>query len=226
MNVDSKQDIFKAAGIATTVAAPEAKKKNSLGPDDFLRLMTTQMKFQNPLKPQDGAEILSQLSQLSSITGMQELQETFSQFRNLMTSDQALRAAGLVGHPVLVSSAKGVLPQGGALQGQAVLPASSSNVTVSVTDGVGQVMKTFHNGPQAAGEVPFVWDGVLADGSAAPPGVYTLRAEALIDGKLQPLETRALARVNSVRLGSPGDPMELNLASLGEMTVDKILEIF
>jgi flagellar basal-body rod modification protein FlgD len=225
MNVENKLDIFKSAGLAT-VGAPEAKKKNSLGPDDFLRLMTTQMKFQNPLKPQDGAEILNQLSQLSSITGMQELQKTFSQFTNLMTSDQALRAAGLVGHPVLIRSASGTLPPGGALQGNLALPASSSDVRVSVTSGTGELLKTLKLGAQSGGEVPFVWNGLREDSTPAPPGVYTLKAEALIDGKNTALETRAIARVNSVRLGAPGEPMELNLAGLGQMGLDKVLEIY
>lgn len=225
MNVENKLDIFKSAGLATQ--SPETKQNNdSLDAEDFLRLMTTQMKFQNPLKPQDGAEILSQLSQLSTITGMQQLQETFSQFSNLMTSDQALRAAGLVGHPVLIRSDKAALPPGGSLQGNLDLPAASNKVRVSVTSSSGELMQVLELGAQSKGEVPFLWDGGKLDGTQAPAGVYTLKAEALIDGKTSPVETRAVAQVNSVRLGAAGEPMELQLAGVGQAGIDKVLEIF
>ena len=225
MNVENKLDIFKSAGLAT--AAPETKQNNdALDAEDFLRLMTTQMKFQNPLKPQDGAEILSQLSQLSTITGMQQLQETFSQFSNLMTSDQALRAAGLVGHPVLIRSDKAALPSSGYLQGNLDLPAASNKVRVAVTSSSGELMQVLELGAQSKGEIPFVWDGSKLDGTKAAPGVYTLKAEALIDGKTAALETRAVAQVNSVRLGAAGEAMELQLAGLGQAGIDKVLEIF
>ena len=51
--------------------AKAAKKDNSaLGKDAFLQLLVTQMRYQDPLNPQDNAEYLSQLAQFSALEQM------------------------------------------------------------------------------------------------------------------------------------------------------------
>ena len=46
------------------------KANKELGQDEFLMLMLTQFKNQDPLKPQDPTEFLSQLAQVSSVAGI------------------------------------------------------------------------------------------------------------------------------------------------------------
>jgi flagellar basal-body rod modification protein FlgD len=127
---------------------------------------------------------------------------------------------------VLIRSDQGALLSGGALQGNVDLPTASNRLRVSVTSASGELMQVLELGAQSAGEIPFLWDGSRLDGTVAPPGVYTLKAEAVIDGETTALETRSIALVNSVRLGAAGEPMELQLAGLGQTGIDKVLEIF
>jgi flagellar basal-body rod modification protein FlgD len=71
--------------------------KSILGKDDFLKLMVTQMKYQDPLKPMDNDQMIAQMSQLSSV----------EQLTNMAASNAAMAqaigttsAVGLIGRTV------------------------------------------------------------------------------------------------------------------------------
>ena len=48
----------------------------SLGKDDFLKLLVSQLKNQDPLNPMDGTEMAAQLAQFSSVEQLQQLNST------------------------------------------------------------------------------------------------------------------------------------------------------
>jgi flagellar basal-body rod modification protein FlgD len=59
------------AGVrAATTPAPTSR--TTLGQADFLALMTAQLKNQDPTKPVDNSEYVTQLAQLSTVTGISE----------------------------------------------------------------------------------------------------------------------------------------------------------
>lgn len=59
------------AGIRAAVA-PTAVDRTTLKSSDFLRLMTAQLQNQDPTKPVDNAEYISQLAQMSTVSGIAE----------------------------------------------------------------------------------------------------------------------------------------------------------
>src|SRR6478736_7438076 len=81
-----------------------SSKKSSLGQADFLRLMTEQLKNQDPLKPLDNAQFLGQLAEFSTVQGIDSMQGAMNSMASVMENDQALRAAALVGHDALVNA--------------------------------------------------------------------------------------------------------------------------
>ena len=61
---------------ATTGAA--AGRETKLGQDAFMKLLTTQLANQDPLKPQDNGEFIAQLAQFSSLEQLSNIQTTLT----------------------------------------------------------------------------------------------------------------------------------------------------
>ncbi len=51
----------------------EIKRASTLGQAEFLKLMTTQLQHQDPMKPMDNGEFLGQMAQFSTVAGITEM---------------------------------------------------------------------------------------------------------------------------------------------------------
>lgn len=203
----------------------ETGARNKLGQEQFLKLMVAQLKHQDPTKPLDNAEFLSQIAQFSTVTGIQELQSSFTQLAGSMQSNQLLQTSTLVGRSVLVESDLGTLPAGGNLGGAVRLSSSTPELMVTIQDARGAIVRRLEMGTQAAGQVRFNWDGIADNGQNAPPGVYRVKAEASVDGKTVALDTLTAASVESVTLDKATQALSLNLAGLGPVAFSKVRQI-
>ncbi len=211
-------------GLGTQAGKPK-KAPDQLGQTEFLDLMITQLKNQDPFSPMENGDFISQMAQFSSVTGLAELQQSFDKLATSLQSNQALQASTLVGRTVLVPAAAGTLSAGGTLRGAAELTASSGAVGITIQDSSGQVIRRLELGPQSAGEVYFNWDGIGNDGQPAPEGRYFVSADAAINGDTVALETLMSASVDSVTLGQGGQGLRLNLTDGNVVDFASVREI-
>jgi flagellar basal-body rod modification protein FlgD len=217
-------DTIKALGLSGAETA--VAKKQSLGQDEFLKLMTTQMTHQDPTKPMENGDFLAQIAQFGTVSGIQDLQESFRSFAASISSDQALQASGLVGRYVSVPSAQGLLPVGGEIKGQLELTGNSPNVAVKIVNAQsGETVRTLDLGGQPSGAVPFVWDGYTENGVLANPGVYKLEASAIVGGTNTALATQVYSKVDSVIMGNGQQGVSVNLEGLGAVDFNQIKKI-
>ena len=214
-------DPFAALNTGTTGAATTAKKADTLGQADFMRLMTEQLANQDPLKPLSNSEFVAQLAQFSTVQGISDLNTTVNGFTASLTGDQVLKGASLVGHAVVVPSESLALPASGNATGLVMSP-GAGKVTFEITDASGVVVDTIE--ADATGETAFSWDGVKANGERAPEGTYSIKAtHTATDGTATALNTYVDATVDSVTIGSDG--LYLNLPGLGTAPLDYVLRI-
>jgi flagellar basal-body rod modification protein FlgD len=211
---------------AATTDATGAGKKKSLGQADFLKLMTTQMTHQDPTKPMENGEFLSQMAQFGTVSGIQDLQQSFKDFAASISSDQTLQAASLVGRSVSVSSDQGLLAAGGEIKGSVTLPSSSPSVTMKIVDpATGEIIQTKDLGGHSSGPLSFTWDGMNGSGNFANPGVYNVQIQANLDGVNTTLRPDINAQVESVSMDSSKNSLKVNLTGLGSVNFNQLKQI-
>ncbi|MDG2526869.1 flagellar hook capping FlgD N-terminal domain-containing protein [Stenotrophomonas sp. HITSZ_GD] len=214
-------DLYSSLGL--TSSSSTTKKEESLGQADFLRLMTEQLQHQDPLKPMENSEFLGQLAQFSTVQGISDLNTTVNSFSSSLSSDQVLRGAQLVGHEVLVPSAKMALGETGAVTGVVAAP-SAGIVNFDVTDANGTKIKTISVKADKAGEVNFQWDGTDDYGNRMAAGTYSISATHTdSSGTDSKISTYIQAPVESVTVGSDG--LYLNLKGLGTAPISYVLRV-
>jgi flagellar basal-body rod modification protein FlgD len=210
--------------LGLTESAP-AEDDGGLLQEDFLELMVTQLRNQDPFKPMENGEFLGQLAQFGTVSGLDGLEAAFEDLASSLTSNQALQAAGLIDREVLLNSPVGHLPESGGLNAVIELPDASQHVSVGVYDSNGRLVKQLDLGPQSEGQVELVWDGLNAQGQPQPSGVYELRAEAITAGVTQAVEVMVTGRVSSVSLGNTGEALSLEIDGLGSVDFSRVRRI-
>ena len=212
-----------AAGLAPP---PASGARTSLGQEDFLELMIAQFQNQDPFKPMENGDFLGQLAQFGTVSGIEELNGSFAGLQASLQSEQMLKAATLVGREVLAVSESGYLAEGGSLSGAVELGSSAAGVQVEITDANGELVRRLDLGPQPAGLVRFEWDGRDSDEAAVASGEYAISARVVRGTRVESLETMLEARIDSVNIGRPGQPMTLNLAGGGVLSVAQVRRVY
>ncbi|HLM53135.1 MAG TPA: flagellar hook capping FlgD N-terminal domain-containing protein, partial [Pseudoxanthomonas sp.] len=156
-------------------AGPAAPKPAALGQADFMRLMTEQLKHQDPLKPLSNSEFIGQLAQFSTVQGISDLNAAVGGFGGALTGDQVLRGASLVGHSVLVPSDKLALAAAGGASGVVMAPGAGT-VNFEISNASGTVVRTISVAAAGKGELPFAWNGLDANGQRLAPGAYSVKS--------------------------------------------------
>lgn len=192
---------------------------------DFFALMTKELAHQDPTKPVDNNEMISQMTAFSTTDGVQELNEQFTQFASQMTSSQALQASSLVGRSVLVNDNVFGTKEGDSVKGKLVTDAPASNVNIYVENTAGEIIQTVPVGNVNAGEFTFTWDGMASDGEPAATGAYRFRIAGLVEGQASELSAMTYRKVDSVTLAGPGGSILLNLNGGTSMALTDVVEV-
>ncbi|HDP69617.1 MAG TPA: hypothetical protein ENN38_02270 [Actinobacteria bacterium] len=87
MDINAIQQQYEAGFTAPVT------KKGELGKDEFLLLLVTQMRYQDPLEPVKDTEFISQLAQFNSLEQMQKLNQGFESMHKWL---QIAQSSGMI----------------------------------------------------------------------------------------------------------------------------------
>lgn len=85
----------------TTTRTPSS----NLGKDDFLKLLTQQLKNQDPMNPMEDMDFIGQMSSFSSLEQMMNMNKSLETFINTFSSNSQTQAMMYLGTTVTAQSA-------------------------------------------------------------------------------------------------------------------------
>jgi flagellar basal-body rod modification protein FlgD len=187
----------------STTGTPETQNKTGprqLGQDDFLKLLITQLKNQDPLKPTDNAEFVSQLAQFSQLEQTAKQGQLLQQSLEAQTASLQFTLLPMIGRTVTVGQSLVQLGNGPASVGYS-LDTNAANVRISIMDQQGQVVRSLEYRERLAGPQVAEWDGKSQNGTLMPSGLYRYLVSATDqEGKPVKVEGRASLTVTGVRM--------------------------
>ncbi|SCA58677.1 hypothetical protein AB751O23_AK_00040 [Chlamydiales bacterium SCGC AB-751-O23] len=85
--------------ISSNQVTPPKIENSKVSKDQFLQLLVTQMKYQDPLNPAGNEQMLAQLAQFSSLEQMSNLNDNLEEANNV---NQFINSTQLIGKNVVI----------------------------------------------------------------------------------------------------------------------------
>lgn len=165
-----------AAGTALTGTGSSALQSLSSNFNDFLTLLMTQLKNQDPTSPLDSNAFTSELVQFSQVEQQINTNKNLTQMIQLTQASQVEQSAGMLGKPVTVNSGKLALQNG---QGEIAFNTTSPEpVGITVYNDSGAAVATATM-TSKAGANTWTWNGQGPSGATLPDGAYSVSVNAI-----------------------------------------------
>ena len=170
-----------AATSSATISNGTAKPGDQVSKDEFLTLLLAQLKNQDPLKPMDDTQFVTQLAQFSTLERMQEVDDRIAR---LLEVEQLGQAYGLIGKEVEARTGKsggvvkGIVESARMVDGSAVL--SVGGESVKLTDVTSIVQRDDSKLAQAANLIKMEVEARIADTGETVKGIVD--SVKMVDG--------------------------------------------
>lgn len=152
---------------------------NQLDKDAFMKLMLTQMKYQDPSSPMQSHEMAAQLAQFTSLEQLSNINTTLAGMKQQQTPQINYQALNFIGKKVSGDSSKLTRVAGDKEhEFHFNLSNDAMKAKVAITDAEGNVVKKMDLANLKKGENSVKWNGLADDGMEARPGDYIFSVEA------------------------------------------------
>jgi flagellar basal-body rod modification protein FlgD len=165
-----------ASSAAANASGTKARAQIAGNFDQFLNLLTTQLKNQNPLEPLDTNQFTQQLVQFAQVEQQLQQNQTLTSLLSMSRSTTTANAMSFVGSRVTMDGSTSSLKNGSA-QWRLDSPRGGS-ATITIKDKAGSIVST-QNMTLNAGAQSFNWNGRTLTGGTATEGDYTIVVDAL-----------------------------------------------
>ena len=200
--------------------------QNILGKDDFLQLLVTQLRYQDPLSPIQNGEFIAQLAQFSSLEGIQSMNDKLGASINtdllMAQSISNSMITSLIGKEVQIQTDQFKMADGEVSLGF-MADTTAVSAKIEIFDETGALVFSENVAAVEAGNNSFVWDGTSVTGEKISSGNFRVEVE-LRDGNDQSSSalTYLQGEVSAIKYVSDGALIEVN----GELhNVGDVLEV-
>lgn len=178
--------------------------------ETFLVLLTAQMRNQDPLKPTDSTEFVSQLANFSAVEQQVKTNDALEAIYDALNTEASLsNLASWIGREAQHSG--GITFVGSPIDVSASPKVTADTATLEVVDATGEVVKRQAFDPAAAS---VVWDGTRDDLAFAPRGKYSFRLTYVADGELVDSQSgKVFADITEVKIEN-GTPILIDAEGL------------
>lgn len=152
--------------------------KKTLDKDDFMRIMITEMRHQDPTKPMDSDRMATQLAQITSVEQMKNIGGAIEKLSDKNTASDRLAMSGLIGKTVTVDKGRFSHQKGTLSAINFDLPEDASKVKLVIMNERGEDIAERELEPKKAGTNVYDWDGINSSNTSVPTGTYMVRVEA------------------------------------------------
>ncbi len=183
-----------------TSSTPDKTGPRQLGQDDFLTLLITQLKNQDPLKPTDNTEFVSQLAQFSQLEQTAKQAQLLQKSLDAQTASLQFTLLPMVGRQVSIDRPLTQLENGQASLTYA-LEKDAARVQITILDQNRHVVRALDSTGRQTGLNQISWDGKDSTGTVVPPGIYEYAISAVDQqGAAVVAKGRAQFTVTGVRM--------------------------
>jgi flagellar basal-body rod modification protein FlgD len=195
------------SAAAATTSGAESKMIGDY--NSFLKLLTTQLQYQDPLAPMDATQFVAQLSQFATVEQAIVTNQKLDSVISGLNSSAIAADIGLIGHNVQVAGKDFELKDGTATFAYG-LDKDAAMAVLAIRDASGTVVRTIQV-DTAAGEHTITWDGLDNSGNEVDDGNYSMELAAA-DSKGTPITgaTYVTASVTRLEIGADGAVLVLS----------------
>ncbi len=201
--------------------------KSSLGKDDFMKLMISQLKNQDPLNPMDGTQFSAQLAQFSSLEQLSNLNSYMKQSIDanavLTQSINNTLITGLIGKDVKINGGNLQIREQENIVLGYNLPSQAKSAQIKIYNESGSLVRTIEGIPTSIGNSKLSWDLTDNNGNKLPNGNYKFEVEALDNnGEKLSLNLFKIGTLDGVRFTDQGTVLIVGGA---EYSISDIAEV-
>ena len=152
--------------------------KKALDKDDFMRIMITEMKHQDPTKPMDSDRMATQMAQVTSVEQMKNVATAMDKLAEKSNASDRLAMSAMIGKTVTVDKGRFVHQKGTMSSINFDLPTAAQKVKLSIQNEKGEEIAARELEPKQAGPNSYNWDGINASNIQSVTGNYIVRVDA------------------------------------------------
>lgn len=152
--------------------------------DVFLQMLTTQLKYQDPMNPMDSSEFASQLATFAGVEQQVIGNELLAGMSAQLSTSAMAEIAGWIGQEVRVASPVYFDGTPITISPNPALVADRAELVVRDENGTEITRQTI---PVSAD--PIEWAGVTSDGAPLPSGIYSFEVVSYAEGEVILTET-------------------------------------